>query len=68
LTGAGTGAVVGGLAGALSAYGISAVEAQRYEKEISAGKAVIVAHTKDDKQTMAVRSVLMSSGAEIRAA
>jgi len=68
LTGAGTGAAIGGLAGALSAYGISAVESHRYESEIKAGKAVVLAHTKNDAQTMAVRALFMSNGAEVRAA
>jgi len=68
LTGVGTGAAVGGLVGALSAVGISAVEAKRYEDEIKAGKAVIVAHTKNDMQTQAARSVLLNEGAAIRAA
>jgi hypothetical protein len=68
LTGAGAGAALGGLAGALSAAGISAVEAKKYEDEIKAGKAVVVAHTKDDAQTLKARGVLMSTGADTRAA
>jgi hypothetical protein len=68
LTGAGAGAAVGGLAGALSAAGISAVEAAKYSDEIKAGKAVIVAHTKNEAQTQAARQILMSQGAAIRAA
>jgi predicted phage tail protein len=69
LAGVGTGAAVGGLAGALSAVGISAAESSRYVDEIKAGKAVVLAHTKDDEQARLVRSVLMSEGAdEIKAA
>jgi hypothetical protein len=68
LAGVGTGAAIGGLAGALSALGISGVEAAKYSKEIEAGKAVIIAHTKNDLQTQVARSVLMSEGAGIRAA
>jgi len=68
LTGAGAGVAVGGLAGALSAVGISAAESNKYAEEIKAGKAVIIAHTKDDAQTLAARAVLMSTGAGIRAA
>jgi hypothetical protein len=68
LTGAGAGAALGGLAGALSAAGISAVEARKYEDEIKAGKAVIIAHTKNDAQTLAARAVLLNEGAAIRAA
>ncbi len=68
LAGAGAGAAIGGLAGALSAAGISAAEASRYESEIKAGKAVIIAHTKNDAQTQTARRILMSEGAAIRAA
>jgi predicted phage tail protein len=68
LTGGGAGAAVGGLAGALSALGISAAENHKYEDELKAGKAVIVAHTKNDAQTMAARTILFNKGAEIRAA
>ena len=68
LAGAGTGAALGGLAGALSAAGISTAEAVKYEQQLRAGKAVIVAHTKNDAQTQLARSILMSEGADIRAA
>ncbi len=68
VTGGGAGAAVGGLIGALSAAGISAAEAAKYQDEIKAGKAVIVAHTKNDAQTQVARSVLMGTGATIRAA
>ena len=63
LSGIGTGAALGGLAGALSAVGISAVESSRYSEEIKAGKAVVIAHAKDEAQAMAARSILMSEGA-----
>jgi len=68
LTGAGAGAAVGGLAGALTAVGVSTAESAKYSDEIKAGKAVIVAHTKNDAQTMAARSILLNQGAGIRAA
>ena len=68
LTGAGAGAVIGGLTGALSAAGISAIEANKYENEVKAGKAVIIAHTKNDAQTQTARRILMAEGANIRAA
>jgi hypothetical protein len=64
LSGIGTGAAVGGLAGALSALGISAVESNRYEKEIKAGRAVVIAHTKNDQQTQEARSILAAEGAD----
>ena len=68
LSGVGAGAALGGLAGALSAVGISAAESAKYSDEIHAGKAVVIAHTKDDAQTMAARAVLMNEGAVIKAA
>ncbi len=68
LTGVGTGAALGGLAGALSAAGISAAESKKYEDEIKAGKAVIIAHTNNDAQTQVARSILMANGAAIKAA
>lgn len=68
LAGASTGGALGGLAGALSALGISAAESSKYADELKAGKAVIIAHTKDDEQNLAARAVLMNQGAEIRAA
>jgi uncharacterized membrane protein len=68
LTGGGAGAAIGGLAGALSAVGISAIEAHKYEDDIKAGRAVIVVHTQDEMQTQKVRALFMSKGAEIRAA
>jgi len=68
LTGIGAGAAVGGLAGALSAAGISAAEAAKYSDEIKAGKAVIIAHTKNDQQTLAANTILTNKGASVRAA
>jgi uncharacterized membrane protein len=63
LSGIGTGAALGGLAGVLSAVGISAAESHRYSEEIEAGKAVVIAHTKDDAQSFAARRILMREGA-----
>ena len=63
LSGIGTGAALGGLAGVLSAVGISAVESRRYSEELEAGKAVVIAHTKDDAQTFAARKILLNEGA-----
>ena len=68
IAGAGTGAVAGGLIGALTSAGVSIAEASHYEKELKAGKAIIIAHTRNDAQTQAARAVLMSQGAGIRAA
>ena len=64
LSGLGAGAAVGGLTGALSALGISAVEHSRYEKEIKAGNVVLLAHTKDAAQQEAARKILALEGAE----
>jgi hypothetical protein len=64
LSGIGTGAALGGLAGVLSAVGISAVESRRFSQELEAGKAVVIAHTKDDAQSFAARRILAAGGAE----
>jgi uncharacterized membrane protein len=62
LSGIGTGAALGGLAGVLSALGISAVESSHFEKEIKAGRAVVLVHTKDDQQTAVARSIRSAEG------
>ncbi len=58
LSGAGLGAVAGGLSGALISAGFGVAEAHHYEKEIKAGKAVIVIHT-TDKMEIAARGALL---------
>ncbi len=68
LSGAGAGAALGGLAGALSAVGISAAESSRYSDELKAGKAVVLAHTHNDKQALTARAVLMNEGAQVKVA
>jgi hypothetical protein len=64
LAGLGTGAAVGGLAGVLTGAGISATESAKYSDELKAGKAVIIAHCKDDAQALACRAILMAEGAD----
>jgi predicted phage tail protein len=68
LSGVGAGAALGGIAGALSAVGISAAESARYADELKAGKAVVLAHTHNDKQALTARAVLMNEGAQVKVA
>ena len=67
LSGAGAGATVGGLSGALINAGFATEEANRYENEIKAGKAVLVVHAPDDK-AMEARSILTSNNAMTKVA
>ncbi len=67
LSGAGVGAAVGGLSGALVSTGFAVDEAKHYEEEIKHGKAVIVVHTTDE-MTASARVALRSSNAIIKAA
>jgi uncharacterized Rossmann fold enzyme len=63
LSGAGAGATIGGLSGALIRAGFAADDANRFEEEIKNGKAVVIVHAHgDDKETIA-RSVLADAGA-----
>lgn len=58
--GLGAGAAVGGLTGALSALGIKASEANDYEEQIKAGKAVVVVHNVADDKVGQTRTILNS--------
>lgn len=62
LTGAGAGAAVGGLTGALLAAGFADDEAKLSEEEIRLGRAVVVVHSPDAQASVA-RSILKDSGA-----
>ncbi|MFO1241763.1 MAG: general stress protein [Rickettsiales bacterium] len=64
LTGAGAGAAVGGLTGALLAAGFAEDDAKLSEDEIRRGRAVVVVHSPDAQSSVA-RSVLRDSGAEM---
>lgn len=68
LSGAGAGAAVGGLSGALISAGFAADEANRFEEELKRGKAVVLVHTSDDRKAVIAESVLRISGAIVKAA
>jgi hypothetical protein len=68
LSGAGAGAAAGGLTGALIGAGVDAGEAGKYEKEIEAGRAVVIVHSNDNAKIDQARTVLRSMGGETRAA
>ncbi len=61
LAGAGAGAAVGGLSGALISAGFAVDEAKQYEEEIKRGKAVVIVHTTDDR---AARARVALSGSD----
>jgi hypothetical protein len=67
LSGAGGGAILGGLSGGLISAGFAVDEAIHYEKEIRHGKAVIIVHATDE-MAPAARVALRSSHATIKAA
>lgn len=67
LTGAGTGAIAGGLSGALISAGFAVDEAKRYEKEVNMGRAVLVVHTTDEKAGVA-RRILDTMSTKVKAA
>jgi hypothetical protein len=58
IEGLGAGAAVGGIVGALSGLGIKAAEANHYETQIKAGKAVIVVHASDKEKEAKARASL----------
>lgn len=67
ISGAGAGAIAGGVSGALISAGFAVDEAKRYEEEIRHGKAVIVVHTTDE-MAQAARVALRGSNATVKAA
>lgn len=68
LYGAGAGGAVGGMSGALISAGFAADDAIRYEKEVKAGKAVVIVHVSDKEKAIIAKSALSTSGATIKAA
>lgn len=58
LSGAGAGAAVGGLGGALIKASVSAANAKRYEEEINNGNIVLIVHTKNGEEILAANEVL----------
>jgi len=63
LSGAGVGAVAGGLGGALIRAGFAADEANLFEEEIKRGKAVVIVHASDAAKATVARSVFKTAGA-----
>jgi len=68
LSGAGVGAVSGGIAGALIREGFAADEANKYEEEIKRGKAIVIVHASDDIKAATARNIFHDSGATTKAA
>ncbi len=68
LAGAGAGGVVGGLGGALINAGFAADEANEFENEVKAGKAVVVVHCDTDLKISKARSALRVAGATTKVA
>lgn len=68
LTGAGAGGIVGGLGGALINAGFAADEANQFEDEVKAGKAVVVVHCDSDLKVSKARSALRVAGATTKVA
>jgi hypothetical protein len=63
LSSGGAGAVIGGLSGALVEAGFSKDDAGEYEKELKAGKAVLVLHDVDTDRVATARAILAAEGA-----
>jgi len=68
LSGAGAGATLGGLSGALINAGFAADEANRYENEIKRGKAVVIVHASNPERIAIAQNALRSCGAITEAA
>lgn len=67
LAGAGAGTVVGGLGGALISAGFAVDEANRYEKEVKAGKAIVIVHAASEDADKA-RAILANMDGEVKVA
>jgi hypothetical protein len=68
LSGAGVGAVAGGLSGALIRAGFAADDANRFEEEVKLGKTVVIVHAANDNRAAIATSALKDSGAVLEAA
>jgi len=66
-SGAGAGAAIGGLSGALISAGFAVDDANRYEAEVKSGKAVLIIHTDSDNESKA-RRILSDMDANVKAA
>jgi uncharacterized membrane protein len=63
LAGAGVGAAVGGLSGALIGMGIPELEAKQYEGKIKGGNILISVHSEDSKETSRAKEIFERAGA-----
>ena len=68
LSGAGAGGIIGGLSGALIKAGYESDDAERFAKDIEAGKAIVVVHCRDDIKEGKARAALSMAGANPKAA
>ncbi|HEU5047266.1 MAG TPA: hypothetical protein VFT64_05410 [Rickettsiales bacterium] len=67
LAGLGTGAVAGGLSGALISAGFAVDDAKKYENEVKRGKVVLIVHTTDERKD-AARTIMQTSNATTKVA
>jgi uncharacterized membrane protein len=63
LAGAGVGAAVGGISGALVGLGIPEIEAKQYEGKIKSGNILISVHTEDGDERDQVEQIFTNAGA-----
>jgi uncharacterized membrane protein len=63
LAGAGVGAAVGGLSGALVGMGIPELEAKQYEGKIKSGNILISVHSEDSTETSRAKEIFERAGA-----
>jgi hypothetical protein len=64
LAGAGAGAAVGGITGALIGMGIPEYEAKRYEGKIKDGNILMSVHTTDGAERDRAKEIFQTAGAE----
>ncbi len=63
LAGIGLGGTAGAFAGALAAYGISEVDAQRYENLLKEGRVLVSVHTDDVEASAKAKNIMEATGA-----
>jgi hypothetical protein len=64
LAGAGAGATIGGIAGALIGMGVPEYEAKRYEGMINKGGILLSVHSDSSEETKRAKEILERTGAE----
>ena len=64
VTGATTGAVIGGLVGVLSGLGVAREDAETYEERVRAGDMLVLVAVSDETEVDAVRNILTNHHAE----